>query len=282
MTSLRLARPLGKPWLGCYGRCGRYERYEGHAALQRCVSDERGFTFMDDRRSRRPQARNYSSGLNIPTGDGVIQPGTHVLDFCRKYQISFPSILRRASGVQLTPNPLGIGIMISEKHCFNKHSLRYLDKYEQPFTKTIFDIYIAQKKQPLWYSVFSVPITTPLPCKEGARRLRHAFRDALAARGYDRDGRKVDTNGPIADMHGTVSLICGDPKAACNLKFPELLKYTNKIVAGIEHLLARDKYGVFMNPVQNQRSNKGQPGRTAWKGIDRNKAKPQDRARAYR
>ncbi|KAI1466600.1 uncharacterized protein F4812DRAFT_434834 [Daldinia caldariorum] len=280
MTSLRLSRPLGKPWLGYYGRYGQYERY---ATLQRRVSNERGFTFTDESRSKSAQARNYSTSFSVPTSEGVIQPGTHVLDFCRKYQISFPSVLRRASGVQLTPNPLGIGVMISEKHCFNKHSLKYLDKYEQPFTKTIFDIYIAQKKQPLWYSVFSVPVTTPLPCKEGARRLRHAFRDALAARGYDRDGRKMDTDGPIVDMHGTVSLICGNPKAACNLKFPELVKHTNKIVAGIENMLARDKYGVFINPIQNQKSNKGQSARTAWKTMDRSsKDKAQNRARAYR
>ncbi|OTB11009.1 hypothetical protein K445DRAFT_322514 [Daldinia sp. EC12] len=271
MISFRLAQPLGRPWPIHPGRYGCYGRY---ASLRRCIGSERGLAFVDERRPKRPQARNFSGGAVESSTEEVIQPGAHVFEFCKKYQVSFPSVLRRAQGVQLTPNPLLIGIMVSERHCFTKNVMKYLDKYEQAFTKTIFDIYIAKKQKPLWYSVFSVPITTPLPCREGARRLRHAFRDSLAARGYDRDGRKTTADDSIMDLHGTVHLVCGDPKVACNVKFAELVKHTDKIVAGIERILARGKDGRFINAAQK---NKGQPAKSAWRSMDRNKAKTQKR-----
>ncbi|KAI1654679.1 hypothetical protein F4813DRAFT_369854 [Daldinia decipiens] len=270
MTSLHLARPLGKP---------RLPHYEQYVSLQRWISNERAPT--DERRPKRPQSSTFSNSSGRSTFEGEIQPGDHVITFCKKYQVSFPSVLRRAPGVKLTPNPFGLGVMISEKHCFNKQSLRYLDKYEQPFTKSVLEMYIAQKKQPLWYSVYSVPTTSPLPCRVGARRIRHAFRDALAAHGYDLEGRKITTdNSIIADLHGTVNIVCADPKAACNLKFPELLKQANKIVSGIEPMLARDKDGKRMHVMQNYRQPKQQHSKSLWKSMDNMKAKTQSRSRA--
>ncbi|KAI2781432.1 hypothetical protein F4815DRAFT_466074 [Daldinia loculata] len=270
MTSLHLARPLGKLRLPHYGR---------YVSLQRWISNERALT--DERRPKRPQPNTFSSGSDGSTSEGEIQPGDHIIAFCRKYQVSFPSVLRRAPGVKLIPNPFGLGVMISEKHCFNKQSLRYLDKYEHPFTKSVLEMYIAQKKQPLWYSVHSVPITSPLPCRVAARRVRHAFRDALAAHGYDLEGRKIMTDDSIiADLHGTVNIICANPKAACNLKFPELLKQANKIVSAIEPMLARGKDGRRIHVMQNYQQPKKQDSKSAWKSMDNKKAKTQYHSRA--
>ncbi|KAI0119067.1 hypothetical protein F4814DRAFT_224842 [Daldinia grandis] len=270
MTGFHLTRPLGKLRLPHHGQS---------ISLQRWISNQT--VLNDERRPKHPPPSTFSSGLGGYTSEEEIQPGTHIVDFCRKYQVSFPSVLRRAPGVKLTPNPFGLGILISEKHCFSKHSLKYLDKYEQPFTKSVLEMYIAQKKQPLWYSVHAAPITSPLPCRVGARRLRHAFRDALVAHGYDREGRKIMTkDSVIGDLHGTVNIICSDPKAACNLKFPELLEQANKIVSAIEPMLARDKNGKRMDTMQNYQRPAKQYAIPAWKSMDNKKAKTQYRSYA--
>ncbi|KAI0847632.1 hypothetical protein F5Y00DRAFT_240710 [Daldinia vernicosa] len=266
MTSLHLARPLGKLRLPHYG----LSHYGQYVSLQRWMSNERALT--DERRPKRPQSSTFSSALGGSTSEGEIQPGDHIVAFCRKYQVSFPSVLRRVSGFKLTPNPFELGVLISEKHCFTKNSLRYLDKYEQPFTKSVLEMYIAQKKQPLWYSVHSAGTTSPLPGRVSSRRIRHAFRDALAARGYDREGRKIMTDDSnIADLHGTVHIYCANPKAACNLKFPELVKQTNKIVSAIEPMLARDKDGKRIHVMQSYQRPGNQYSESARRFMDNRK-----------
>ncbi|KAI8957136.1 hypothetical protein F5Y11DRAFT_340753 [Daldinia sp. FL1419] len=253
MASLRLVRPLGKPRLVPYRSYVSIQR-------QRVGSNERtrGAPFSpsaDEYQLKRLSPNTFSYASDGPDPEAEVQPGDHILAFCKKYQVSFPNVLRRIQGLKLMPNPFGLNIMVSDKHCFNKTSLKYLDKYEQPFTKSILEMYMAQKKNPLWYHTYSAPVTSPLPCRVATRRIRHAFRDALANYGYDRDGKKVSMDGSvIADLHGTVRIVCGDPKAVCNLKFAELVKVTNKIVSGIEPVLARDKYGkpVMINQQQQQ------------------------------
>ncbi|TGJ88438.1 hypothetical protein E0Z10_g382 [Xylaria hypoxylon] len=98
--------------------------------------------------------------------------------------------------------------------------MRYFDKVEHPFTRALLDIYIEKKKEPLWWSGFAYG-ASPFPNKTASRRIAHALRDALAAAGYDRFGRRVLVDGEssaIADLYGTLR-VSAQKKSYSALKY---------------------------------------------------------------
>ncbi|KAI0838248.1 hypothetical protein F5Y06DRAFT_287351 [Hypoxylon sp. FL0890] len=267
MTGLFLGRPL------------RASRFACHIlTLRRCISTE----YTSRSRTEPPHVPidKYSYG-----GVEEIQPGEHVTSFSREHRILFPGphTLRGLKGFKLKENPCKLGITASQSHCFDVPSLKYLDKNEHPFAKSILQMYLEKKKEPLWYTVNSHQVASPFPCKEGARRVKHAFRDALAAYGYDREGRRITMDGSsvIMDLYGTLRINVGDPKAACNTKFADLLEQAKKLVSRLELALARNEYGRHINTMDGpQRPNNGpqqsnnRPQRRDQLGIHRLEVRP--------
>ncbi|KAI2469724.1 hypothetical protein F4781DRAFT_207960 [Annulohypoxylon bovei var. microspora] len=182
-------------------------------------------------------------------GSGGQGSGDHVNSVSREYGISLPNqrVLRHITMNQLkiNNNPGKLNVMIAQCHCFDTSSLKYLDRYEHPFAKSVLNMYIKKKEDPLWYKVFAAQAgASPFPCRVAAKRIRHAFLDALAFYGYRPNGRKDTTeDSDIAALYGTVKISIADPKAACNTKFADIFEQAKLIVAGIEPILAGDKYG---------------------------------------
>ncbi|KAI1779369.1 hypothetical protein F4818DRAFT_248211 [Hypoxylon cercidicola] len=237
------------------GRSQRASHFACHTlALKRCMSFDRAAYS-----SKSEPQRHLSptpSKVSIPVrrylmGGTDVQPGEHVLSVCKKHHILFPTALRGLK-IRLRKNPCQLAALFSEDHCFERNSMKYLDKYEHPFAKSVLNMYISQTKTPLWSSMSSMPTASVFPCETAKRKLKHAFRDALAVHGYDREGRRVATGNEsiIADLYGTVQLTCGDPIIACNMKFADLLEQVMGIVSVLELALGRDKNGRYINPAQ--------------------------------
>ncbi|KAI1448962.1 hypothetical protein F5Y02DRAFT_414226 [Annulohypoxylon stygium] len=233
MTKLLLGRPQGLP------------RFAPHLhTLRRCATN--GDPYGGD---------ISREGIT----SGALGSGDHIRQVCEQYQIALPNsrVFRHLSlhHLKMKDNPCKLNIMYAQGHVFEESSNKYLDKYEHPFAKSILNMYIKKKENPLWHKVFSHPMARPFPCRVAAKRVRHALFDALAYHGYDRDGRKIakDASSIITALYGTVKIGCGDPKAACNIKFADLLEQLKPIVAGLETVLAKDKDGQYITtPRQNK------------------------------
>ncbi|KAI0405564.1 hypothetical protein F4802DRAFT_562371 [Xylaria palmicola] len=180
-----------------------------------------------------------------PKSEQDIRPGRHVISVCQRHKISFPFQVYRLEGIRLWPNPFKLNAAASQNHSFASRSMRYFDTVEHPFAKTLLDIYIEKKKEPLWIHCYAHGGTS-FPIKKASKKLAHAIRDALAAAGYDRFGRRVLGEGessPVTDLYGTLRVSAGDPQAICNRKFADLLEDAKKIVACAEIQLQRGPDG---------------------------------------
>ncbi|KAI8946556.1 hypothetical protein F4801DRAFT_57575 [Xylaria longipes] len=189
-----------------------------------------------------------------PTGE--IKPGEHVISVCKQHNIAFPDRLRPLSGLKLKPNPYRLAVSVCQQHCFAKNSMPYFDKLEHPFAKTLLDIYIERKKEPLWITSYAHGAGV-FPSKKAGKKIVHALRDALIAAGYDRFGRRVLADGEssaIVDLYGTLRVVSNNPTAVCDAKFMDLLEDAKKIIASVEVVLRRDQSGRHVgNPQQQQR-----------------------------
>ncbi|KAI1212705.1 uncharacterized protein F4807DRAFT_346594 [Annulohypoxylon truncatum] len=250
MTSWLLGRPSGLP---------RFAPYL--LTLRRCASNGN------------PYGNISPEGILL---SGEIGAGEPVRSVSRKYQISLPHprVFRHIPMAQMKikDNPCKLSIQYAQCHVFDEASTKYLDKYEHPFAKSVLNMYIKKKETPLWHKVFARPEAKPFPCRVATKRIRHAFLDALAYHGYDRDGRKItkDNSSVIAALHGTVKLVCGDPKAACNIKFADLLEQAKLVVAGIEPMLARDKNGQYIIAPRQQTRNPNNKSNKSNRSYDNN------------
>lgn len=182
----------------------------------------------------------------------VVEPAQDVMAVCKTYDIGLPQHLRPLNNPQLKGNPFRLSVAASQKHCFAQQSMRYFDTVDHPFAKSLLEIYIEKKKEPLWlYCVAHGG--PPFPMKKAAKKLAHAVRDALAEAGYDRYGRRVPVDGEssvIADLHGSLRVISTDPLAVCNAKFVDILVWARRIVVCAELSLRRDKNG--QHPTKQQ------------------------------
>ncbi|KAI1399887.1 hypothetical protein F4819DRAFT_463521 [Hypoxylon fuscum] len=254
MRSLFFGRPLGAPRFTHHGPTLR--RY-----LSTKYRAEQQPRFGVDRGAKHTQPSAWGGFVQSPTPKVEdVRPGEHVHSVCRKYDIAFPQALSPLKGLKLKGNPFKLAVKTSNRHCVDYSSLKYLDKFEHPFTKSVLNMYIDKKKQSLWYSVHAYPMASAFPCRVATKRLKHAFRDALAAAGYDLEGKRIkieDESSVIADLYGTVSIGCADPKAVCNIKFADLFEQAKMVLSQIEFLLARNENGKHINLVQKaQKFNK--------------------------
>ncbi|KAI1309697.1 hypothetical protein F5Y03DRAFT_348607 [Xylaria venustula] len=227
------------------------------------------------------QTQSPSGGSKKPVSwsdtTAEIEPGQHVIAACRQHNFAFPSQLSSWRGL-VKPNPFNLIVTGSQKHCFLHQSMRYFDKVEHPFTKSMLDIYIEKKKEPLWMSGFSYGAGA-FPNKVASRKITHALRDALMAAGYDRFGRRVPIDGKssaIAELYGTVRVVSTDPLAVCNAKFADLLECAKKIISFAEIKLRRDKNGQHF---EDQLQQKPAPARVARESQRR---QPDDQRRRHR
>lgn len=193
--------------------------------------------------------KNEFNRLFVEGGAVEVQPGDHVLAACREHKIYLPTTLRRSKEKKGLKDFM---IFTSERHCFDQQVMKYLDKFEHPFAKSIINMCVDKNHEPLWYKTFTLPVASPFPCGTATRKMRHALRDALAAAGYDRVGRKIspptDPNG-IAELYGTLRVGISDPKGFCNLKFVDMLAKAKLIISEFEPIFARDKFGRHINMV---------------------------------
>ena len=157
-------------------------------------------------------------------------------------------------GAKLGGNPFKMSASFSRQHCVDSTSMKYFDRYEHPFSRTILDIYVEKKRTaPFWYYVWGgagLAGIKSIVSSTAKARIRHAIRDALASRGYDRDGRRLPltapkpgedataadaaiaavTPAPQADLVGTLKVQTVDPKKVCNAKYVDVLADVDKIV----------------------------------------------------
>ncbi|KAI1277266.1 hypothetical protein F5Y07DRAFT_363515 [Xylaria sp. FL0933] len=187
---------------------------------------------------------DYSKLVAWDDPKAEVEPGQHVIAVCKQYKISFPNQLRHLKESPRKTN-YHLSVTASQQHCFAQQSMKYFDRFEHPFAKSLLDIYIEKKKEPLWLFT-SAYGASAFPNKTASRRLTHALRDALKAAGYDRFGRRVLVDGEssvIADLHGTLRVLSTAPLAICNAKFADLLECAKHIIHGAEIYLRRDKNG---------------------------------------
>ncbi|KAI0877889.1 hypothetical protein GGS24DRAFT_445442 [Hypoxylon argillaceum] len=193
----------------------------------------------------------------LPSNNGTqidAKPGQYVASMCQQHRISFPQHQRPIRPFKPKDNPFGFSVLVSQKHCLPINTMKYFDKFEHPFTKSVLDIYIEKKKEPLWMSCFMIG-ATPFPRSKATKKVVHALRDALAAAGYDRFGRRVLVDGErsvIADLHGSLRITSDKPQALCNAKFLDLLEYAKQIISAIEVKLARDENGRYLATERQQ------------------------------
>ncbi|KAI0968769.1 hypothetical protein F4678DRAFT_441357 [Xylaria arbuscula] len=194
------------------------------------------------------QTQFLSAGSKKPSSwsDPIaeIEPGQHIIAACREHNFAFPNQLSYWKGL-FKPNPYHLSVNASRQHCFLHQSMKYFDKVEHPFAKSMLDIYIEKKREPLWLSGFSYGAAA-FPNRVASRKITHALRDALMAAGYDRFGRRVPIDGEssaIVDLYGTLRVTSADPQGVCNAKFKDLLECAKKIISFAETKLGRDRGG---------------------------------------
>ncbi|KAI1734838.1 hypothetical protein F4680DRAFT_437140 [Xylaria scruposa] len=212
-----------------------------------------------------------------------VQPGQHVISVCKQYSINFPQKLRPLRVFKQKENPYKLGVFICQQHCFAQNSMRYFDKLEHPLAKSLLDIYIEKKKEPLWFTSYAHGAGV-FPNKTAQKRLAHALRDALMLAGYDRFGRRVLADGEssaIVDLYGTLRVVSGHPTAVCNARFVDVLESAKKIIAGVEIELRRGEASVGrtqrkdgqnsrnVQRLQHQQHQQHQPTHGSWQSQRR-------------
>ena len=185
-----------------------------------------------------------------------VMPGKHVLSVCREYDISFPGELRPLKGFRLPvqKNPYKLSVSFSQKHCFLHQSMKYFDRLEHPFAKSMLDIYIEKKKEPLWLSAVAYG-GSPFANQTAKRKITHALRDALVAAGYDRFGQRMLVDGEssaITDLYGSLRIACPAPVEVCKARFVDLLECAKQIIFATELGLRRDKNGLHLDRRQQE------------------------------
>ncbi|KAI0395596.1 hypothetical protein F5Y17DRAFT_422936 [Xylariaceae sp. FL0594] len=205
------------------------------------------------------QRRPLSSHLDVlaknvdflvpPTWDdppAKISSGDIVNYVCQKYDIGFSRKLRPAR-LKLPKNPWKLNAAIAPQHCFSSYSHKYFDLVEHPWAKSQLDLYVEKTKTPLWLQVESFGSgATPVPCRKSKKKFRTAIIEALAAAGYDVNGRKQLVDGessPITELYGTLRVGISDPVAVCNSSAADVRRAADIIVQHAILELRRDKNG---------------------------------------
>lgn len=204
----------------------------------------------------------YSPPPNGPNAN--VHPGDYLWAWCKEHDIALADRMRGLRVKLSDNNRFRLSVFTCRQHCIDITHMRYFDRYEHPYSRTMFDVYIAKKKETLWYKAWAGATALPFCTSTAERRIKHAMRDALAKRGYDRDGRRMATAQPggrapadngVADLFGTLKVQTAEPKLVCNVKFEELLEPIDKIIGMVELELRRGRNGRHLSPsFQTQRN----------------------------
>ncbi|KAI1079563.1 hypothetical protein F5B20DRAFT_542725 [Whalleya microplaca] len=197
------------------------------------------FRATDDKRLS--EIRKIALGYDVELDESTIS-------LCKTHDLAFPSALYGLKA-KLENNPCKLVVLFSPHHCLSRMIFKYLDKNEHPFRKSILDIYIEKTTIPFWYSAWTYGAGA-VPCRKAKKKVEFALRDALAAAGYDRYGRRMPTAEPhrIKELYGTLSISIREPLAACNTKFVDVVEQAKAIIAQAEFELARDEHGKWVKP----------------------------------
>ncbi len=195
------------------------------------------------------QSIRAGRAASYATNSASIQPGEYFRVWCRDHGIFLPYEMK-GLGFKLPSNPFKLNVLVSRRHCVDVTSMKYFDKFEHPFGRTMFDFYIAKKNRPLWYSAWGGIGARPFVCSTAKRKIEHAVRDALASHGYDREGRRMASaeDSVVQDLFGTLKINTMEPKLVCNAEFADLLKQMELIVRAVEIELRRGRDGRHLTP----------------------------------
>ncbi|KAK7743651.1 hypothetical protein SLS62_010554 [Diatrype stigma] len=199
-------------------------------------------------RTERPQGINEGPAFSPPPSgpNADVQPGDYVWAWCKEHDIALADRMKGLRVKQLD-NRFKLSVFTSRQHCIDITHMRYFDKYEHPYARTMFDVYIAKKKATLWYKAWAGSSALPFVISTAERRIKRAIRLALESRGYDRDGRRMETadgrrtraGADAVDLFGTLKIQTAEPKLVCNVKFAELQERIDKIMGMVEIELRR-------------------------------------------
>ncbi|KAK8114114.1 hypothetical protein PG999_006183 [Apiospora kogelbergensis] len=173
-------------------------------------------------------------------GDGTLggrslNTAAAIGDFYRKQNMASPQHMRAVR--VLRPKISGITVTVSPRHCLDHNHMKYLDSIEHPMRKTVLDMYASKADRPLWHTGGAFN-EKPIVNSKAKRWIQRALREALLARGYDRDGRKINTRAPgPAVLYGTLKVVTSTPKVLCSHTFSDVLALLKQVLAAVEPTL---------------------------------------------
>ncbi|KAK8020353.1 hypothetical protein PG990_005491 [Apiospora arundinis] len=206
---------------------------------------------------------------NGKLGSRDLDSGGEIAAFYRKQNMA-SAYHMRSIRVQ-KPKISGVSVLVSPRHCFDSNHMKYLDKFEHPMRKTMFDMYASWADRPLWCNGGAYG-EKPIVNSKAKRWIQRGIREALLARGYDRDGRPLqktsvgaaaassNTKGgkaAPAALYGTLKVFTRTPKVLCSHSFSDVLEAMKQALAAAEPFLSGNGNGNRETRNQPARINNG-------------------------
>lgn len=168
-----------------------------------------------------PIADNYNESVRPPK----------VAELCDRLGLAYPNTRRAA----YEPN-LAVDFSISRKHCFHDYHMRDIEDPLSPFQDWALDMHVARhEKEALWLTVITLGLKKikPIVQSRGAKRMKHAFAEALKRKGWDRygnplsekDAKKAGIPPASKGLYGTVRVRIFELKKFCAAPYVQVLEF---------------------------------------------------------
>lgn len=203
---------------------------------------------------------------------------------CSKLGLSYPNIKRAVYDPRLA---LDFGI--SRKHCFHDYHMRDITDPLSPFQDWALDMHVARhERESLWLNVLTMGLKKikPVVQTRGAKRMKHAFAEALKRKGYDRGGNplsekeaeKAGTEPASAGLYGTVRVRIFELKKFCAVSYGQVVDFwVRHIERRIQRELgiggaSRDQGAIAIRKISHGTGRQPGQDRTGEKGRDQGAA----------
>lgn len=162
--------------------------------------------------------------------DEVVKP-PKIAEVCSRLGLSYPNVKRAVYDPKLA---LDFGI--SRKHCFHDYHMRDIADPLSPFQDWALDMHVTRhKRESLWLNVITLGLKKikPVVQTRGAKRMKHAFAEALKRKGYDRAGNplsrteaeKAGTQPASKGLYGTVRVRIFELKKFCAVPYAQVVEF---------------------------------------------------------
>ncbi|KAJ9129544.1 hypothetical protein NKR19_g10317 [Coniochaeta hoffmannii] len=159
-----------------------------------------------------------------------------VAQVCKKFGLSYPNVKRAYAD-----RNLALDFSLSRKHCFHDYQMRDIQDPLSPFQDWALDIQVARhERESLWLNVLPLKLkdVSAIVQTRGAKRMKHAFAEALRRKGYDRRGvplseKEAKQAGVIPAskaLFGTVRVRIHDLKKFCALPYADIVAFWERQV----------------------------------------------------